>query len=86
MRKKPAPMDPRLVAANERHNKALVDFERWYQRLRRAFNRCEKARGVVVRTHRLIARLKGEASGKAATPAAPAAPAPCGPGEDEAPF
>ena len=59
-RTKVAPASPKLVAANERYEKSLADFERHYKRLMRAARAMEKCRRLSARLRKLIATLKDE--------------------------
>jgi len=47
-------IDPALIALQDKLGKALVDFERWYGRLSRAFARCEKHRRQIKSIRRRI--------------------------------
>jgi hypothetical protein len=53
--------DPRILAAQERAGRAQIDSERWYRKLRLAFNWLEKARRTCLRAQKLIKRLTAEA-------------------------
>jgi hypothetical protein len=46
--------DPKLIALNEQLAKARVEAERWYARLKRAFNRLDRARQKVARVGKRI--------------------------------
>jgi hypothetical protein len=50
-------VDPRRIALEDRAHKTRGEFERWYARLKRAFNRCEKARRRLARLQRQLDRL-----------------------------
>ncbi len=57
--KKPK-VDPRIDAASDKAEKAAMDFERWYARMRRALAKMEKARKARVRHLNTISRIKRE--------------------------
>jgi hypothetical protein len=46
--------DPALIALHEKASKARTDFERWYTKLKAAFNRMERARQRLLRLERKI--------------------------------
>jgi hypothetical protein len=46
--------DPKLIALLDQLAKADADADRWYVRLKRAFNRLEKARRTAARLRRKI--------------------------------
>ncbi len=54
------PMDPRIDALKAKEEKALVSFERSYQRLKRAFTAMEKARRTIKRCRSAVRRLSAE--------------------------
>jgi hypothetical protein len=65
-RKKTA--DPKLIALYDQQSKALADVERWYGRLKRAFNRLEKARRAAARLRRRIDQHTATQANGAARP------------------
>jgi hypothetical protein len=48
--------DPKLVALKDKAHAAGHSFDRWYNRLRRAFNAMEKERQRLIRLNRAIRR------------------------------
>jgi hypothetical protein len=57
--------DPKLLALLDKAHRARADYERWYARLKRAFNALEKARQRIMRLQRRI----DQATAQAAAPA-----------------
>jgi hypothetical protein len=51
--------DPKRLALLDKADKARADYEKWYARMRRAFNRCEKSRLKLTRLQRLLDRPEG---------------------------
>ena len=49
--------DPRRIALLDKQEKPRVEFERNYSRMRRAFNRMEKARAALARVARQLDKL-----------------------------
>jgi hypothetical protein len=49
--------DPRKIALLDRQAKLQAEFERSYARMRRAFNRMEKARAALIRVARRLEQL-----------------------------
>jgi hypothetical protein len=48
--------DPKRIAVLDRIDHCRADFEKWYARLKRAFNRLEKIRRQIVRLQRQLAK------------------------------
>jgi hypothetical protein len=48
--------DPKRLSLLHKADKARADFEKWYARMRRAFNAMEKARLKLVRLQRQLDR------------------------------
>ena len=49
--------DPRRIALLDKQEKLRAEFERNYSRMRRAFNRMEKARAALIRVARQLNKL-----------------------------
>jgi hypothetical protein len=49
--------DPRRIALLDKQEKLRAEFERNYSRMRRAFNRMEKARAALARVARQLDKL-----------------------------
>ncbi len=69
MSRKTKTIDPRLIALRERAGKAKADCEKWYARLKRAFNALEKSRKRVASAERLIRKCLAETETEAPRPA-----------------
>jgi hypothetical protein len=50
-------IDPKRIALLDKADKARADFERWYARLKRAFNRMEQSRRTLARLQRQLDKL-----------------------------
>jgi exonuclease VII small subunit len=62
-------IDPRLLDLRERAGKAKADAEKWYARLKRAFNALEKCRKRVASAERRIRKYLAESDAEAPHPA-----------------
>ena len=56
-------IDPKRIALLDRQAKLQAECERHYGRMKRAFNRLEKARRALSRTARQLDRMDAESNG-----------------------